>query len=109
LSQITEKDVARNPPNSKTKKFAYRSDYANGVASPWKAAFPSSPPLGYWEAFGRKCEKLEPEDAVVNETIARRVWLSVLWDYEDYMRMGLWIPEAILEDHRKVARALGWY
>ena len=46
---------------------------------------------------------------LVDAETAKRVWLSVLQDYEEYERMGMWVPEEILEEHRQVAIALGWY
>jgi hypothetical protein len=103
LSELTS---AKHP---KIVKYAYRADFESGLASPWMAAFPDRCPLGFWETFQRRCEKIVPGEMLVNETTARRVWLSILWEYEDYERMGMWIPEAVLEDHKRVARALGWY
>ena len=95
---------------SRTNYFSYNADEACGFPSPWKAAFPDSRPLGYYEAFGNRCAKVSPDaDGLVDEETAKRVWLSILREYEDYQRMGMWLPEEILEEHRRVAMALGWY
>ena len=40
--------------------------------------------------------------------MSKEVWLSILKDYEDYEKLGMWIPSEALEEHRKVAKALGW-
>ena len=77
------------------------------LATPWEAAFPSDRPLGYWQAFVRRCSKLS-KDGLIDENIAKNVWLSILKDYEDYEKLGMWIPDEALEEHRKVAQALGW-
>ena len=45
----------------------------------------------------------------MDEETARKVWISILKDYEDSQRMGMWLPEEELEEHREVAIALGWY
>ena len=89
--------------------FAYNDTLSNGFPSPWKAAFPESRPMGYWEAFAKRCatDSLST-GGLVDAKTARRVWLSILGEYEDYERMGMWIPEQIMEEHRQVAVALGW-
>jgi hypothetical protein len=95
---------------TRTKYFAYNADEERGFPSPWKAAFPKSRPLGYWEAFGRRCARVSHGvDGLIDEETARIVWLSILRDYEDYERMGMWIPRELLDEHRQVAISLGWY
>ena len=77
------------------------------LATPWEAAFPSDRPLGYWEVFVKRSSKLTT-DGLIEENVAKEVWLSILNDYEDYEKHGMWIPSEVLEEHRKVAKALGW-
>ncbi|MGH2639328.1 MAG: hypothetical protein ACRDF4_08630 [Rhabdochlamydiaceae bacterium] len=95
--------------SSGTRYFSYDADEAGGFPSPWRAAFPESDPVGYWESFGKRCAMVSSgAGGVVDEETARRVWLSILREYEDYERMGMWIPSEVLEEHRQVAIALGW-
>ena len=110
MAQRIEPVFAREDTKSpKTKYFSYDSDDNRGFPSPWKAAFPASGPLGYWDAFSRRCRKLaDNPDHVVDQQVAKKVWLSILLEYEEYERMGMWVPEEILNQHRRVAVALGW-
>ena len=45
---------------------------------------------------------------MIDEKTAREIWLSILHEYESYLRMGMWLPDDVLEEHRKVAESLGW-
>jgi hypothetical protein len=89
--------------------FAFKGDYHEGLASPWKRAFPDSSKLGCTDAFMRRCEKFATNgEGLVSKEVARSVWMEILQDYETSVKMGLWIPDGLLEEHRRVARALGW-
>jgi len=89
--------------------FAFKADYYEGSASPWKKAFPQSSRLGCTDAFRRRCEKFAINgEGIVSKEVAKYVWLEILQDYEISVKMGLWIPDELLEEHKSVARALGW-
>ncbi|MDG6994373.1 MAG: hypothetical protein JRN52_00500 [Nitrososphaerota archaeon] len=102
MAQFTERVKVSG--QTAVRKFTYLK---GSQKTPWAAAFPHSPPLGYWQAFGRRCAQIG-QDGFVDEETARRVWLSILKDYEEYTKLGMWIPDDALEEHRKVAQALGW-
>ncbi|MDG7000701.1 MAG: hypothetical protein JRN15_16525 [Nitrososphaerota archaeon] len=105
MAELTERVKEPDPSIASRREFSY---LIGGLrATPWEAAFSSSDPLGYWQAFARRCSKLG-RDGVVEEQVAREVWLSILRDYEDYEKLGMWIPEDALLEHRSVAQALGW-
>ena len=87
--------------------FSYIDDYLDGHASPWKAAFPDRAVTGYSEAFRKRCSSASSGGLVDGDT-ARRIWLEILREYESYEKMGMWIPDEILEEHREIARGLGW-
>ncbi len=90
--------------------FSFGDVNSSNHPSPWKAAFPYNRPQGYWEAFVRRCAKLSGKaQGLVDEETARKVWLEILRDYEEYVRMGMWLPDGILDEHRQVAVALGWF
>ena len=99
----------KNAISASTRHFSL-SDDVSGFQTPWKAAYPDRQPLGYWSVFQGRCQKISREPSgLIDEETAKGVWLSILIEYESYERMGMWIPEAVLEEHRQVARALGWY
>ena len=94
----------------RTRYFSFVDSLATDAPAPWRVAFPRSKPLGYYKAFARRCSKITGStNGKVDEETARKVWISILKDYEDSQRMGMWLPEDELEEHRKVAIALGWY
>ena len=93
-----------------TRCFSFADNLNTDWPAPWRVAFPGSKPLGYYRAFERRCLKLTNGTVgVVDEETARKIWISILKEYEDFQRMGMWLPEEELEDHKKVAIALGWY
>lgn len=95
---------------SRGMRYFSLTDEDTKAPTPWHAAFPNSGPLGYYQAYEKKCSKVTNDpQGVVDEDTARKVWISILKDYEDYKRMGMWLPDKELDEHRLVAIALGWY
>ena len=91
------------------KSSSFLPDELHGALSPWKTAFPDRQPMGYWDVFSKRCAKIaENSNGVISEETAKDVWLSILGEYEAYLQMGMWLPEGILEEHRIVAKSLGW-
>ena len=47
----------------------------NGIASPWRTAFPHGRPLGYYDVFEKRCAKLvgDPRKPIDEDT-ARKLW-----------------------------------
>ena len=78
--------------------------------TPWKAAFPDGSKRGYWDIFAKHCSCISDDpNGIVDEETARRVWTEILSGYEDYMKMGMWLPERVMDEHLQIAIALGWY
>ena len=95
---------------SHVKFFSYKDDTPNTFPSPWKAAFPKDGPLGYWQVFAKRCSNISHDaGGLVDEETAKMVWMGILSEYEDYEKMGMWLPHQVMEEHRQVASALGWY
>jgi len=47
-------------------------------------------------------------NGLADEETAKGVWLSILSEYDSYAKMEIWLPENILDEHRMVAKSLGW-
>ena len=103
MAQTTEPVIPRRGSDS--------SDAGDGVSDylPWKAVFPDGKPRGYWELFLARCAKASCESrGFVSEKMAKQIWLMILSEYEEYQRMGMWIPAEIVEEHRAIALTLNW-
>lgn len=95
---------------SEIKFFSYKEYKLDDFPTPWKAAFPNSEALGYWEVFCKRCSNISgSSNGVVDEQTAKNVWMGILSEYEAYQRMGMWLPDQVMDEHRQVAAALGWY
>ena len=110
IHSVSLEGRSKNADSTTTRCFSPGDDGTSGFPSPWRAAFPNNRPLGYWNVFQERCERISSDSGgVIDNETAKGVWLSILLEYENYERMGMWIPGEILEEHRQVARALGWY
>lgn len=91
------------------KSFSFVFDQTGNILTPWKAAFPDKKSLGYSELFSKRCAKIaDSSTGLVDEITAKQVWLSILDECESYQRKGMWLPSQVLDEHRMVAKALGW-
>lgn len=110
MTQATNPLVEMRSDNpSMGRSFSFISDELGSALTPWEVAFPDRQPLGYWVIFSKRCEKIATNsEGLVDEETAKQVWLSILQEYEDYQKMGMWLPAETLEEHRMVAESLGW-
>jgi hypothetical protein len=108
-SRETIEDTSLEASTQDKRSFAFFSDDLGVAMTPWKAAFPDREPQGYCEVFSKRCVKInQNSNGLVDEETAKRVWLSILREYDEYVQMGMWLPGEILEQHRTVAETLGW-